>query len=105
MKILGHRTIGMTLRYAEVTGVDVAKAYAGAIKSLAERHNLPVPPDVPGKHASASDREGIVSLLHVLEAALEAYRRDHAKPSEKKKVQRFVERIRRLCKDLKKLPS
>ena len=93
----------MTLRYAAVTGVDVARAYAEAIKALEERHNLPSAPDLPTKHARSSDREGVVSLLHVLEAALEAYRRDYAKPSEKKKLQRFVERIRRLCEDLKKL--
>ena len=105
MKILGHRTIKMTLRYAEVTGVDVQRAYAEAIKTLEERHNLPCAPDVPKKHARTSGREGVVSLLHVLEAALEAYRQDHAKPSEKKKVQRFVERIRRLCEDLKRLSS
>jgi hypothetical protein len=105
MKILGHRTIGMTLRYAEVTGVDVARAYAEAIKTLEERHNLPSVPDLPDKHARASDRDGIVSLIHVLEAALETYRRDYAKPSEKKKVQRFAERIRRLAEELKKLSS
>jgi site-specific recombinase XerD len=105
MKILGHRTIGMTLRYAAVTGVDVARAYAEAIKALEERHNLPSAPDIPKNHGRGAGREGVVSLLHVLEAALEAYRRDHAKPSEKRKVQRFVERIRRLTADFKGLVS
>lgn len=106
MKILGHRTIKMTLRYAEVTGIDVQRGYAEAIKNLAERHNLPSVPDLSEKHGNVSGREGIISLLQIIEAALEAYRKDHAKkPSEKKKVQRFAERIWRLAEDFEKLSS
>jgi len=105
MKFLGHRTIKMTLRYAQVTGIDVQRGYAEAIKNLEERHNLPYIPELPEKHGNVSGREVIESLLHMLEAALEAYRKDHAKPSEKKKVQRFAERIRRLAEDIKKLSS
>jgi site-specific recombinase XerD len=40
MKLLGHRTLGMTLRYAALTGVDIQNAYAEALSVAKRRYKL-----------------------------------------------------------------
>jgi site-specific recombinase XerD len=105
MKVLGHRAMGMSLRYARITGLDVQQAYEKAMEALEGRYEIPALPANHGKPGKSSSRQAILSQLSVLAAALEAFRRDHAKPSHKKRIQRFVERLRRLSADFKGLAS
>jgi site-specific recombinase XerD len=105
MKLLGHRTIAMTLRYAEVTGIDVQRAYMETMEVLKSRYEIPAPPRILKHSGGKSSREAIVSYIQALATHMEAFRRDHAKPSEKKKIQRFVERLRRLAYDFRDLSS
>jgi site-specific recombinase XerD len=105
MKILGHRTIGMTLRYAEVTGLDVQRAYEKALDALEGRYAIPALPATRGKSGKSSSRQAILTQLNALATAMEAFRRDHAKPSQAKRLQRLVERLRRLTADFRGLVS
>lgn len=105
MNLLGHRTIAMTLRYAEVTGIDVRRSYMETIEILKSRYEIPAPPRLLEHLGDKSSREAIVSHIHSLASQLEAFRRDHAKRAEKKKVQRLVERLRRLAGDFRDLSS
>ena len=99
MKILGHRTIDMTLRYAEVTSVDVQRAYIETMASIENQYDMPGLPTVHKPSTRKSARVGILSHVDSLVAELEAYRRDYAKQSGKKRIQRLVERLRRLARD------
>ena len=107
MKLLGHRTIGMTLRYAQITGRDVAQAYKKAMENLEGRYDIPIAPALTnsGKSSKDSDCKAIVLQLSTLTVMLESFRRDHAEPSQRKPIQRFVERLRRLAVDIKGLVS
>jgi hypothetical protein len=107
MKLLGHRTIEMTLRYAQIVNRDVEQAYAEALQALEDRYELEIPPALlnRGQPSVSSDREAILSQLNALAVSLETFRRDHAKSSQKKRIQRFVERLRRLATDFKGLTS
>jgi hypothetical protein len=107
MKLLGHRTIVMTLGYAQVSGRDVEQAYVKAMEALEGRYEIPIAPTLfsRGQSSKTSDREAILSQLSILTVILETFRRDHAKPSQKKRIQRFVERLRRLAADFKGLAS
>ena len=104
MKLLGHRSIGMTLCYAEVTGVDVQRAYAEALAKIEGRYTIPALP-LPARTDSQLDeklsaRDKTISQLRYLAVTLEAYRRDHATtPKKRKSLQRIVERARRLASD------
>jgi site-specific recombinase XerD len=103
MKILGHRNVGMTLRYAEVTGLDVQRAFEKAVKVLEGRYEIPTLPVIYEKPGKGSTRSAILAQLNVLAVVMEAFRQDHATASQKKGVQRLVERIRRLTEDFKGL--
>ena len=103
MKLLGHRTIDMTLRYAEVTGVDVQRAYLDTMAAIERRYEMP---RLPLKHKQPdkrSARRSIRSNLDSLAGELEAFRRDHAQESEHKRIQRLVERLRRVARDFENL--
>ncbi len=103
MKLLGHRTIDMTLRYAEVTGIDVQRAYLDTRAALERRYELPRLPAAHRPSNRNSARRAILTHVETLAAELEAFRRDYGKKSEKKRLQRFVERLRRLAMDFKSL--
>ena len=103
MKVLGHRTIDMTLRYAEVAGVDVQRAYFDTRAAIENRYEMPHLPAVHRASNRKSARRAILTHIETLAAELEAFRRDYAKQSERKRVQRFVERLRRLAMDFKTL--
>lgn len=99
MKLLGHRTIDMTLRYAEVTGVDVQRAYIETMASIEKQYEMPRLTTVKKPSTRKSARAGILSHVDSLAGEFEAYRRDYAKQSGKKRIQRLVERLRRLARD------
>jgi hypothetical protein len=107
MKLLGHRTIVMTLRYALVANRDVEQAYARALEALEGRYEIPIPPALlnRGQSTTSSDGQAILSQISALAMTLDTFRRDHAKPSQKKRIQRFVERLRRLANDFRGLTS
>ena len=107
MKLLGHRTIGMTLRYAQVTGRDVAQAYMRAMENLEGRYDIPKIPThfTTGEPTKNSACEAIMAELNTLAVMLESFRRDHATPVQRRPIQRFVERLKRLATDFKGLVS
>lgn len=102
MKFLGHRSIGMTLRYAEVTGTDVRHAYNESLLVLKERYDLgSLRPRGRQADEPYNTRRSILDRIDDVTSALESYRRDHVtKPDAKKRVQRLVERLRKLSTDI-----
>ena len=102
MKFLGHRSIGMTLRYAQVTGIDVRNAYNESLLVLKERYDLgALRPRGRQADEPSNTRRSILDRIDAATSALESYRRDHvAKPAANKRVRRLVERLRRLSTDI-----
>jgi site-specific recombinase XerD len=103
MKLLGHRTINMTLRYAEVSGVDVQRAYVNTIETIERRYDFPQLPLNSKPSNESSARRAIRAHLGSLYSELEAFRRDYAEGSTTKPLQRLAERTRRLARDFEAL--
>ena len=100
MRLLGHRTIGMTLRYAQVTQADVHRAYMQTVEVTKARYQFPEPPTLePSTKGAAITAAGIVSLIATVASQMEAYRRDLKSPPTTKKIRRLVERLRRTVRD------
>jgi site-specific recombinase XerD len=105
MRILGHRTIGMTMRYVQVTQEDVQREYSEAIAVVTRRYPFPASLPETSKQ-DARPQDALLWLLKSAASQVEAFRRDQAKdPLRKKALQRLVERIRRLARDFRTLSA
>ena len=49
MKLLGHRSIRMTMRYAALTQDTVAKDYHAAMARISAQYDVPLSPALPGE--------------------------------------------------------
>ncbi len=103
MKLLGHKTPKMTMRYVEVAQNDVREAYDQAMTQLSvirsvQRRTLPVPA------AALPQQTGSDQLLNLMEAmitCLESHRRDELGATRSKQLNRFIKRMRKAGYDLK----
>jgi hypothetical protein len=100
MKLLGHRTLKMTLRYVEVTNEDLGREYLRAIERARHHYaNLKqlggVSTDDPHPPIDATG----AAFDHLL-ARIQALRFDHPDPARRHRLQRFVERLRRAQREL-----
>lgn len=94
MKLLGHKTLKMTLRYLEVTNEDLGRAYLKAMETARERYAaLKSPPN--GRGERPEQPRIAEAAFDDLLARIQAIRFDHPDPKARKRLQRFVERLRR----------
>jgi len=106
MKLLGHKTPKMTMRYVEVAQNDVRKAYDQALTQLSLIRSvqaralptLPVPstslPPQPASHQ-------LLKLMEAMITCLESHRRDEQDPRRAQQLLRFIKRMRKAGYDLK----
>ena len=102
MKLLGHRTPKMTMRYVEVAQLDVRKAYDEALVQLRAMHAVQanaLPPHSSLPSQPAPDQ--LLNLMAATIARLEHLRRDAHDPADAKKLHRLVKRLRKTGHDLK----
>ena len=100
MKLLGHTNLKMTLRYVEITNVDLGRDYLRAIER-AGRHYAALDMTHSGEFGAAcGPLESIEAIFDQLLARLQAVRFDQPDHARRKKLQRFVERLRRAQKGL-----
>jgi integrase len=102
MKLLGHTTPKMTMRYVEVAQVDVRKAYDEAVVQLRLMHAVQpqaLPPHSALPSQPAPDQ--LLSLMTATIARLENLRRDSHDPAEAKRLLRLVKRLRKTAHDFK----
>lgn len=96
-KILGHRSIEMTLQYAQLVQEDVWRQYEAARESIKSRYTIP--DSIPGFLGLQGERADAHDLLKALIARLEGLRRD--KKVNDSRVKRVLERLRRIAGDLR----
>ena len=104
MKLLGHRTLKMTMRYVEVTNEDLGKAYLKAVAKARKQYA-----ELKRFHANSETEcpqgtlERIDEAFDELIARIQSVRFDHPIPLIRKKLQRFVERLRIMQKEIPNL--
>jgi site-specific recombinase XerD len=104
MKLLGHKTPKMTMRYVEVAQTDVRQAYDQALTQLrvirsVQARSLPVPAAVPQQPAPTQ----LLRLMEAMVCSLECLRRDTPDPHHSRQLHRFIKRMRKAGYDLKQI--
>jgi len=104
MKILGHQTPKMTMRYVEVAHTDLRLAYDQALDQLRVMHRMDSAP-VPITRAPLTQPqpEELPTLMEAVASRLENLRRDASDPVRVRDLHRFVKRIRKAQHDLEQL--
>ena len=75
MKLLGHRTANMTLRYVEITQQDLQREFHLARQS--PRHSVPVPALLTTPDPDAADAAAVVDRLSAAIRMLDLYRQQN----------------------------
>jgi hypothetical protein len=100
MKLLGHRTLRMTLCYVEVTNEDIARDYLKAIEKTQDRYSELQITNRLAVHDAGEPEKGLGLEFEQLIARVQAVRLDHPDPGRRKSLQRLVERLRRAQNEL-----
>ena len=108
MRLLGHRTPKMTMRYVQVAQNDVREAYDQAmtqlsvIRSVQSRtlSTLPVPSEALPQQTESNQ---LLKLMEAVITCLESHRRDELDPARSKQLHRFIKRMRKAGYDLKNI--
>jgi len=101
MQLLGHKDIRMTLRYVQITQVDLHREYHAARRNAAEPHRVPVL-----SAPNCSDAVGPVGICQAVAAArhlLEMYRRQLSEEKTRRSLQRLDRRLLAVAKEVEKL--
>ena len=105
MKLLGHKTPKMTMRYVEVTQADVREAYEQALTQLSVIRSVQTRtlPTLPAPSTTLPQQPAPHQLLKLMEAmicCLETQRRDAPDPARAQQLHRFIKRMRKAGYDL-----
>jgi site-specific recombinase XerD len=100
MKLLGHKDIRMTLRYVQVTQLDLQREFHLARQNTAHLHSipqLPLPPTtVPLRADPSTIRDAISATRHLLEMFRLQLQDDKAR----RKLRRLTQRLFNLSREL-----
>lgn len=103
MKLLGHKSISMTVRYTGVSHPDLHRAYFAALHKSRALNLIPKPPVIPQKEDQANEPDYIFNGINNLITKIGSAGRDLKDKKSRKKLQRISERLRRMCKDIDKV--
>jgi integrase len=98
MKLLGHRTANMTLRYVEITQQDLQREMQLAWKT--PRHLVPLPVILPLATDDPCAPAAILDRLSALIRTMDLYRQHHTAPTQLHLLIRRLLRIRTLFQKL-----
>jgi len=99
MKLLGHRSIAMTIRYTGVSHPDLQRAYYEALQKSRALNLIPKTPVIQEKN-KADEPDFIFDGINNLITKINSVGRDLNNKKRQKKLQRISERLRRMCKDI-----
>jgi site-specific recombinase XerD len=102
MKLLGHKTIEMTLRYVQITQTDLQHQYQLARHTLAAVHTMPelAVPEAPG---TSQPLPLIARSLAALRHLMEMFRRQLSDPKARRKVYRLSNRLAKISAEVTRL--
>jgi len=100
MKLLGHRTANMTLRYVEITQADLQREFH--LARLTPRHLIPLPAAVPTRDPDVVDGTAVVDRLSGAVRVLDLYRQQNPAVSDQA-LQLLIRRLVRLRACFQKL--
>jgi site-specific recombinase XerD len=103
MRLLGHKSIGMTLRYVQVTQQDLQREFHQARQNAAQQHRLPLLP-LP-KGVETADLPGIRRALAATRHLLEMYRRQLGDEKAKRALQRLDRRLLAVASQLHRIAA
>ena len=106
MKLLGHKTPKMTMRYVQVAQNDVREAYDQAMTQLSvirsvQSRTLPALTVQPATMPQQTESNQLLKLMEAMITCLESHRRDELDPARSKQLHRFIKRMRKAGYDLK----
>jgi hypothetical protein len=103
MQMLGHRDIRMTLRYVQITQVDLQREYFAARLKAAERYTVPQLSAPTGSPAAGLSgiRQALAATCHMLEM----YRRQTDDEKISRKLRRLVRRLSTVDSEIRKLET
>ncbi len=102
MKLLGHRTANMTLRYVEITQQDLQREFYLARQH--PRHLIPLPASATLPDPDTADAAAVVQRLSAALRVLDLYRQQNSAASDKP-LQLLLRRLVRVRSRFQKLTS
>jgi site-specific recombinase XerD len=108
MKLLGHKTPKMTMRYVQVAQNDVRDAYDQAMSQLTVIRSVQsrAMPSLPVSAAALpqhTDSNQLLKLMEAMITCLESHRRDQPDLARSKQLHRFIKRMRKAGYDLRNI--
>jgi site-specific recombinase XerD len=100
MQMLGHKDIRMTMRYVEVTQLDLQREFHAARENTAQPHRVPLLP-LP-QALTGADPAGIRQVISTARHLLEMYRRKSQDEKERRRLQRLDKRLLAVASNLEK---
>jgi len=97
MKLLGHKTINMTLRYVQVTQNDLQRAYQRARQNMGTLHAIP---ELLTARTETAEPPAIVQSLAAICHLLEMYRRGIRDDKSRVKIARLANRLLKISAEL-----
>lgn len=97
-ELLGHRTVEMTLRYVQVSQIDLQREYHQARQKMGSLHVIPKLRRAPGTSLQA-----LQGLLDEARHSMEMWRRRITDEKAKRKLARLTNRLSKIFAELSKL--
>jgi integrase len=100
MKLLGHKTPKMTLRYLEVSLSDVQREFQ--LAQLHPRHLAPAPKTSPATSVAAN-LSGLLDSIQVAQHVLEMFRRTLSDGAPRRLLERLANRLTKIASEVRKI--
>lgn len=100
-ELLGHTSIEMTMRYVQVSQVDLQREYHQALKRM---EGIPAIPSLP-THREGAGICGLTQDLKTILHRMEMLRRQLTNPGAQKDLQRLADRLRKIRDELEGFDS
>jgi site-specific recombinase XerD len=101
MKLLGHRTANMTLRYVEITQKDLQREFH--LARQCPRHLIPLPASLPAPDTDLADAAAVLERLSAAIRLLQLYQQHNSAADSNKSLQLLLRRLVRVRSRFQKL--